>query len=59
MSANATGNATTADPIPSATASAPTRPTYRATPPGTADSTAVTARRLYSMDRTRLVDERR
>lgn len=35
VSANATGNAATAEPIPSATASAPTRPTYRAEPDDT------------------------
>jgi hypothetical protein len=58
VSANATGTADTADPTPNTTANAPTRPTYRAyvDVPG---SVAVTARRPYSMPRTRPFDERR
>ena len=59
VSANATGRAETADPIPNATANAPTRPTYRSKPAGAADSAAVTARRRYSMALTRPFEERR
>ena len=51
VSANATGTATTADPTPSATANAPTRPTWMAYP---RDADSVTARRPYSIDRTQL-----
>jgi len=51
VSANATGTATTADPTPSATANAPTRPTWMAYP---RDAVSVTARRPYSIDRTQL-----
>lgn len=59
VSANATGSADTADPIPNATAKAPTRPTCRANPGCTADSDAHTARRPYSIARTRPRLERR
>lgn len=59
VSANATGIDDTAEPMPSATASAPNRPTYQTAPPAAADSAAVGARRPYSMDRTRPVAERR
>jgi hypothetical protein len=58
VSANATGAGTTADPTPSTTANAPTRPTYRAYIDVPA-SVAVTARRRYSIPRTRPFDERR
>jgi len=58
VSANATGNDATADPTPNATANAPTRPTYAAFP-AVADSVAVTARRPYSIARTRPRDTRR
>ena len=58
VSANATGTTATTEPTPNATASAPTRPTYAAKPRD-APSVAVTARRLYSIARTRPVDERR
>ena len=51
VSANATGTATTADPTPSATANAPTRPTWVAYP---RDADSVTERRPYSIDRTQL-----
>jgi hypothetical protein len=57
VSANATGIAATAEPTPSATASAPTRPTYDAVPP--ADSPVRTARRRYSIACTRPFEERR
>jgi len=59
VSANATGIADTADPIPNATAKAPTRPTCRANPDCTAASDAPTARRPYSIARTRPRRERR
>ena len=58
VSANATGIAPTADPIPNATANTPTRPTKRAYPAGAACE-PVTVRRLYSMDRIRPFCERR
>jgi hypothetical protein len=58
VSAKATGIAATAEPIPSATASAPTRPTN---PLVATDccSVANTARREYSIPRTRPFDVRR
>jgi hypothetical protein len=58
VSANAIGIAATAEPIPRAAANAPTRPTYRENPLSV-DSTAVGARRPYSMARTRPRAERR
>jgi len=57
-SANATGTDATAEPTPRATARAPTRPMCMAKPE-TADSDANTARRLYSIARTRPLTERR
>ena len=51
---NAIGAAKTAEPIPSATANTPTRPTYWETPPG-----AVTAFWPYPIGRVCLFDERR
>lgn len=58
VSAKATGIAATAEPTPNATANAPTRPTN---PPAAPDpcSEAVTARREYSIPRTRPFDVRR
>lgn len=58
VSANANGIDAAADPIPSATARAPTRPTYRANP-STAGSIAGTERSRYSIDRMRPVAVRR
>jgi hypothetical protein len=55
VSANANGIAARPDPTPSATASAPTRPTYLAKPGVVTES----VRRVYSMDRTEPFDERR
>lgn len=52
VSANAIGIAAAADPIPNATANAPTRPTNQAEP-AEAPSEPDTARRRYSMERTR------
>lgn len=59
VSANATGTADTAEPIPNATAKAPTRPTYRENPTCATDCDAPTARRPYSIARTRPRIERR
>ena len=52
VSAKAIGIAATAEPTPRATANAPTRPTYRVTP-AFGGSVDITARRTYSMARTR------
>jgi hypothetical protein len=46
VSANATGIAAAAEPIPNATANAPTRPTNRAKPPSAEESADLTAIRL-------------
>ena len=58
VSANANGIDAAADPIPSATANAPTRPTCRPYP-GTACSSAGTDRRRYSIARMRHAAMRR
>jgi hypothetical protein len=58
VSANAIGIAANPEPTPRATAKAPTRPMYLACR-GFGDSAAVTARRRYSIARTRPVATRR
>ena len=58
VSANATGTDATAEPTPNATANAPTRPTNGAKLDDPT-SVAVTARRPYSIARTRPRDTRR